>query len=314
MTGRRKQQAGVALLTALFIAALASIAAVALVAKQNVAFHRTETLQRSQQAWFVARGAADWVKTLLETDAQDNDVDYFGEFWAQPVDYLPVDNGVLSGRVLDQSGKFNLNNMAAPDPDGTRSIEIFKRLIRNLDDLQGVDPDAIVSAILDWIDADAETRFPGGAEDGIYLSKSPAYRAANREFVSVTELRLVEGITPKLYAQLAPLVTALPEFSLININTADEKLLYALAENPSPSDIASFVEIRNEEPAEDPRQITEDALLGPGVDANGLGVQSYFFLLEGEANIGRGRVRLYSLLYRSTSGDVKVIAQSRDAF
>ena len=311
---RRKQQAGVALLTALFIAALASIAAVALVAKQNVSFHRTETLQRSQQAWFVARGAADWVKTLLETDAKDNDFDYLGEFWAQPVDYLPVDNGVLSGRVIDLSGRFNLNNLNQPDPQGARAVEVFTRLIRSLNDLQGIDPDAIVSAIRDWIDADAETRFPGGAEDGIYLSKSPAYRAANRPFESVTELRLVEGVTPTLYQQLLPLVTALPEYTQININTADERLLLALSDPPSPSDIASFVEIRNEQPAEDPQQITADAILGPGVDANDLAVKSHFFLLEGEANIGRGRVRLYSLLYRSTSGAVKVIAQSRDAF
>lgn len=309
-----RHQAGVALLTALFIAALASIAAVAMMARQNVSFHRTETLQRSEQAWWVARGAADWVKTLLEADARDNDFDHLGEFWAQPVDYLPVDNGSLSGRVSDQSGRFNLNNLAAAGQDGIRSREIFGRLIRSLDDLQGTDPEAVTSAILDWIDADSETRFPGGAEDGIYLSRTPAYRAANRPIESVTELRLIEGVTPELYAQLAPLVTALPEFALINVNTADEKLLLALGEPASPGDVASFLELREDEPIEDTRQLTEDALLGGAVDYTGLDVKSSFFLLEGQANIGRGRVRLYSLLYRDTSGKVTIIAQSRDAF
>lgn len=310
----RRKESGVALLTALFIAALASIAAVAMLANQNVSFHRTETLQRSEQAWWVARGAADWVKTLLEVDAETSEFDHLGEFWAQPVDYLPVDNGSLSGRITDQSGRFNLNNLAAPGQDGLRSREIFGRLIRNLDDLQGVDPEAITAAILDWIDVDAETRFPGGAEDNIYLSKTPAYRAANRPIESVTELRLIEGVTPKLYAQLAPLVTALPEFSLINVNTADERLLLALGDPPSPSDVASFLERRVDEPIEDTQQLTADALLGGSVDYTGLDVESSFFLLEGEANIGRGRVRLYSLLYRDTSGKVTIIAQSRDAF
>ncbi|WP_348674310.1 type II secretion system minor pseudopilin GspK [uncultured Abyssibacter sp.] len=310
MSGRR--QRGVAVLTAIFVMALASIAAASLAYRQNVSFHRTEALKHSEQAWWVARGVADWATTLLEKDGQDNNIDHLGEFWATPVDYLPVDNGVVTGRIADLQGRFNLNNLASAEP---LYVEIFKRLILNIR-LDGSaptpDPEQLVSAIQDWIDPDVEPRFPGGAEDGIYFSRSPAYRAANRPFTSVTELRLVEGVSPELFQALLPFVTALPEETAININTAPAELLLAMSNNPSPGDVAAFVETRAEEPAETLDVVTNDAILGPAVDVQGLSVSTNYFLIQGEATIGRGRVRLYSLVFRSAQGQARVVYQSRD--
>ncbi|MBV61140.1 type II secretion system minor pseudopilin GspK [Abyssibacter profundi] len=310
----KRSQQGVAVLTAIFVMALASIAAASLAYRQNIAFHRTEALKHSEQAWWVARGVADWATTLLEKDREQGEVDHLGEFWATPVDYLPVDNGVVTGGMVDLQGRFNLNNLASTDPIYS---EIFQRLILGLSLESGSptpDPEQLVAAIQDWIDPDVEPRFPGGAEDGIYLSKTPPYRAANRPFASVSELRLVDGVTPALYAALEPLVTALPEETTININTAPPALLLALSANPSPGDIAAFVENRAEQPAESLDPITNDALLGPAVDRQGLSVSSRYFLVHGEATIGRGRVRLYSLIFRSAQGQARVVYQSRDTF
>lgn len=307
-------QRGVAVLTAIFVMALASIAAASLAYRQNIAFHRTEALKHSEQAWWVARGVADWATTLLEKDREQGEVDHLGEFWATPVDYLPVDNGVVTGGMVDLQGRFNLNNLASADP---LFADIFKRLVLGLSLGSGQatpDPEQLVAAIQDWIDPDVEPRFPGGAEDGIYLSKSPAYRAANRPFASVSELRLVDGVSPALYSALEPLVTVLPEETPININTAPAALLLALSDTPSPGEISAFVENRAEQPAESLDPITNDALLGPAVDAQGLSVSSQYFLVHGEATIGRGRVRLYSLIFRSAQGQARVVYQSRDAF
>lgn len=307
-------QRGVAVLTAIFVMALASIAAASLAYRQNIAFHRTEALKHSEQAWWVARGVADWATTLLEKDREQGEVDHLGEFWATPVDYLPVDNGVVTGGMVDLQGRFNLNNLASADP---LFADIFKRLVLGLSlgsSQATPDPEQLVAAIQDWIDPDVEPRFPGGAEDGIYLSKSPAYRAANRPFASVSELRLVDGVSPALYSALEPLVTVLPEETPININTAPAALLLALSDTPSPGEISAFVENRAEQPAESLDPITNDALLGPAVDAQGLSVSSQYFLVHGEATIGRGRVRLYSLIFRSAQGQARVVYQSRDAF
>ncbi len=125
----RQHQQGVAVLTAIFVMALASIAAASLAYRQNISFHRTEALKHSEQAWWVARGVADWATTLLEKDREDNEIDHLGEFWATPVDYLPVDNGVVTGRIVDLQGRFNLNNLASAE---VLYADIFKRLLLNI--------------------------------------------------------------------------------------------------------------------------------------------------------------------------------------
>lgn len=99
--------------------------------------------------------------------------------------------------------------------------------LRLLLDAADIDAD-IVQAILDWVDPDSETRFPNGAEDDYYLGRDPPYRAANRPFADVRELRLVRGVTPEIYAHLAPLVTALPQTTPVNANTAPVEVLMSL--------------------------------------------------------------------------------------
>src|SRR5690606_28484584 len=55
-------------------------------------------------------------------------------------------------------------------------------------------PPEILPAVLDWLDADGDTRFPNGAEDEYYTRLDEPYRAANGPFADVSELRLVRGI------------------------------------------------------------------------------------------------------------------------
>lgn len=96
--------------------------------------------------------------------------------------------------------------------------------------LQRLDIEApVTQAILDWVDADAEVRFPNGAEDAYYLKLETPYRAANRPFTDVSELLLVRGVTPAVYARLLPFVTVLPAEVAININTAPAEVLMSLA-------------------------------------------------------------------------------------
>jgi general secretion pathway protein K len=58
--------------------------------------------------------------------------------------------------------------------------------------------DTISDSILDWRDSDKLAR-ENGAEDETYQDKRPAYRAANRNFLMLQELLLVNGITPDIF-------------------------------------------------------------------------------------------------------------------
>src|SRR3546814_10237267 len=79
-------QHGIALITAIFIVALAAIAAAAILSSANLAIHRTQNLQESELAWWYVDGVESWVKTILLRDAEINKYDSLGDIWAMPVD------------------------------------------------------------------------------------------------------------------------------------------------------------------------------------------------------------------------------------
>ena len=66
------------------------------------------------------------------------------------------------------------------------------------------------------------------------LSQTPPYLPAHQLLRSISELRLIEGVTPKLYQQLTPKLSALPQVTPLNINTMPPQLLpilgYGLSE------------------------------------------------------------------------------------
>ena len=200
---QRGNQSGIALITAILVVALASIAATAILVSTDIAIHRTTNLQDSEKAWWYAEGVESWVKSILQRDAEMNKTDSFADIWAQPVDYLPIDQGFIRGRVEDLQGRFNLNNFGVQDP---RKFQLyvtqFGRLLQNI---QGADPsiaEPLADAIHDWIDTDSNPTGSGGAEDSEYLTYTPPYRTANRPLTSVSEVLAIKGMTKTLFNQL----------------------------------------------------------------------------------------------------------------
>jgi general secretion pathway protein K len=75
-------------------------------------------------------------------------------------------------------------------------------------------------ALADWVDSDS-TPLSGGAEDGSYARAEIPYRTANTLMADASEIRLLAGMNPEIYAAIRPWVCALPitELSPINVNT-----------------------------------------------------------------------------------------------
>lgn len=306
-----RRQRGIALITALLVVSLATIAAAALLASGSISLHRTATMLETEKAWWYADGVEAWIKTILERDAKDNSYDALDDIWAQPVDYLPVDQGFIRGQITDLQGRFNLNNLGVTDlPKYNIYVQIFERLFEQVE----IDPfvaKQIAAAVRDWIDADGETTGADGAEDTDYMSVLPPYRTPNRPMQSVTELMAVKGMTKELYVKLAPYITVLPMVpSPINVNTAAEPLLRALVAKPNP-EFENFIRDREIEPLEDAGKLS--TFIAAPLTADMLSVSSQFFELRAEATIGNGRVAIYSLYYRPSQGTPLVLAHSTDS-
>jgi len=245
---------------------------------------------------------------VLRRDANDSQRDTLDEDWATLLPPVTVEGGAVLGRIEDMQGRLNLNNLVGSDGQPVASaVARFRRLLANLD----LDPD-LASAVVDWIDPDIEPQYPGGAEDDIYLREEPPYRAANAPMASASELRLVAGFTAEVYAAVAPYVTALPESTPLNVNTASAPVLQSLAEGLGADDAQALVEARGETGfASVAEFLALPQLAGREIPDTDLSVSTRHFALIAEARIGSARATLYSLLQRGDKGSVAVLSRSR---
>jgi general secretion pathway protein K len=284
----------VALVTALLVVSLATMAAVAMATRQHVDVRRTANLLHGEQAYAYAIAAESWAQVILRYDIEDSRIDTLEEDWATALPPISVEGGFVNGRITDQQGRFNINNLLGENGDPSiADLEYFRRLLAVLE----LDP-AIAVALLDWLDANIDASFPDGAEDGAYLLAEPPYRAANRKMVSISELRLVKGFTPEVMAALAPHVTALPERTTINVNTATLEVLQALHAELTATGAGALIEGRGEEGYVDKNTfLAVDALAGLELDV-AVDVTSDWFRVLTDVTVGSGRATLASLLRR----------------
>lgn len=308
--GNKKSQRGVALITAVLITAVIAMAAVAMAAQQKLDVRRTANMIDGGRAYVFALGVESWVQQVLMRDRRDNQIDDLSEPWAKRLPAITVEGAVIGGRLDDLQGRFNLNNLVDQNKPSLPDVERFQRLLAAV----AVDPN-LTNAIVDWIDPDAETGFPEGAEDAEYLRATPAYRAANRPMASASELLLVRGVTADIYQKLAPLVTALPTRTAININTAPPAVLMSLGLGVTEADAEALIEARQKEPFLNVQTFLQHpALAGRKVPQEGLSVSSDYFLLDAAAQFGRGHARLYSVLFRGNNNSVQVMARGQGTY
>jgi len=299
-------QRGVALITALLVTAIATIAAVSMMSRQHLDLRRSSNIYAADQAWLFAQGIESWAVQVMQRDRDDSSSDHLGEDWATVLPPITVEGGVVAGKVEDLQGRFNLNNLIKDDEVSARDVEMLKRLFDVLDIDSGV-----VLAIVDWIDKDGEVAFPDGAEDNVYLGRETPYRSANGLMVSPSELLLIDGITYEDYQTLRPFVCALPERTALNVNTAGVELLQALISGLESGDAEQLLGEREETPFESVQGFRAHGLVkkhinaGAGQDGEAdksMAVSSDYFLLSAAAQFGRAEVRLASVIARDEKG------------
>src|SRR5271154_2423918 len=235
-----QRQRGVALIIALVLVALATILATKLSFDGFLEQRRTVGILAAEQALHFGMGAEALAADVLITDLQNSaTLTTLAASWAQPTQPLPItpENnpegepiGTLQGGLEDMQGRFNLNSLARLGPDGKTEdplpLQQFQRLLVSV----GVEP-RWAGLARDWIDPDDVVSDPDGAEDSVYTSQTPPYRAGNWPMMSASELMNLPGFGADRYRKIAPFVTALPTaLSKINICTAPAQVLESLAD------------------------------------------------------------------------------------
>lgn len=291
MRGKTRQQ-GVALLTTLLLVALVAILTVNLQWDTSLDMRRSNNLFESDQALLYALGAEAWASEILQTDARDSVTDHTGEDWATPVPTLPIEGGAIRGFLEDMQGRFNLNNLVGRRGQVDEvALEQFERLLTVLE----LDP-ALARITVDWLDRDLEPGFPSGAEDSFYTARIPPYRTANLAITSASELLAVGEMDAASYLILAPYVTALPNGTALNVNTASAPVLRSLSDQISDTVAENLVGERGDQGFDDLAAFAD--LVEPEI-LQSLELSSSFFRLTADVSIGSTRFTLYSLLERN---------------
>nr|WP_242540079.1 type II secretion system minor pseudopilin GspK [Trinickia mobilis] len=153
MSARRSQPSqhtGAAIVTALLVVALSAILVSGILWRQQVQIRRIENQRLVAQAQWVARGALDWTRLILRSEADTSaGITYLGGVWAVPIaktrlsDFLGQIGEVraqqgaqtyLSGSIEDAQAKFNLRNLVSVPAPGALQLDVeqvqaFQRLL-----------------------------------------------------------------------------------------------------------------------------------------------------------------------------------------
>jgi general secretion pathway protein K len=152
-TNSGSTEKGAAIITALLVVALAAILVSGILWRQEVQIRRIENQRLMTQAQWVARGALDWTRLILRSEADTSaGITYLGGVWAVPIERTRLseflgqsDKGAeqqsaqtyLSGSIEDAQAKFNLRNLVSIPAPGllqvnVQQVQAFQRLLSML--------------------------------------------------------------------------------------------------------------------------------------------------------------------------------------
>ncbi len=296
---------GVALIIVLGLVALISSWAVTAAYEDQLSLRRSENSQNYERAALASRSALALAIKILRDDAAASTTDDLTEMWAQEGSPFPIDDGSVSGHIVDVNRMLNLN--ALVDTSGMAVPEVVgyvKALFRGRE----LNP-LLVDALVDWMDADHQTYGRGGVEDSGYLGRG--YRIKNRHLDRWQELLLVQGFDAAVLRKLEGLVVVAPVAEIgmkVNINTAPVEVLMALVAGMSKADATAWIAHR-------PFASVTAALQGQrwaaAANSSYMSVVSDAFMVEAEAHFGHVMLCEIYLLERQSAQRLVVRAIER---
>ena len=318
---RKSEESGAALLTVLLLVAVMAVIAVGVLDDIRFGVRRTANAGGAGQAQWYALGAEELARVRIArlARATPGRTTLQGGWNGRPFQF-PIENGLLSARISDATGCFNLNSVAEARGDrfGRRDVGVrqFVILLAQL----GV-PESrgqtLADNLADWIDSDDISM--GGSEDPDYARLSPAYRTGGVMLAEASELRTIRGFTPDIYERIRPYVCALPttDLSPVNVNTlaADRGALITMMTLGAIAPEAG-TRLLAGRPAEGWATLQDfwnEPILVDQVPAEAVrdqvALRSRFFSLDADVTFAGSHATLNSLLEVDTAGSVKLVAR-----
>ncbi|WP_348747845.1 type II secretion system minor pseudopilin GspK [Pseudomonas rhodesiae] len=277
------KQRGMAIISALLIAAVVAVIAAGLLTRQRVFTRSLEAEQLRIQGQWLLLGALEDSRQRLWEARQKDVLTRLDQPWAR------AQKGLFEGRLEDEQGKFNLRNLVNRGRPDAEQVQNFERLCG----LIGVDG-ALSRRISQRVIASYDqTEQP---------AKYPMLR-------SLDDLSGVEGLDPLLLQRMQGFISVLPGVTWVNGNTARAEVLSAVVPGLSLSQAQALVAERDGGRWFINRGDFVNRLHLPQVAVESVlvGITSEWFRLQGQTRREQRRVTLDALLHRPENRQPQVI-------
>ena len=289
-----QQERGIALITAILIAALVAALAFALSARERLWLTQLANREDFAAAQSTALSAIDLARLTLRDDMRNNQVDHLLEAWTVPVPPINVEEGRVGGRLVELQGRLNLYPLQSAGKVSAAGLLALQRLLstQNLPaEWAGKLAGAMAAQVALW----QKTQKADASVARITAKLLPVADLA--ELAGLAEL---SGSDAQRLALIEPWTALLPEATSVNVNFAPPEVLMAVTPGLSLQDAETLVNRRAQAhftSAQDFVNALPDSLRTSTRSA-AYTVESQYFLSEAESWFGRAHVRLQALLYR----------------
>ncbi len=256
----RREQQGIALLTVLLVTSLALLITAAMVRSHRLVVHSSAQHLHQLQLRQLSFAGEAWALQRLRDGVQaPNAALAAGQTWASGQPNMHIDNGQIHVEIEDLAGRFNVEALLTKGP-------VDKVLAQR------------------WLRLQTQLGLPllaPGVFQGLSLS-------------DISQLRELPGVDGQWLARMRPWIALLGKDATLNINTASATVLATL-EGVTPEMARQLVAQRPMQGYASVQDFTfSPALIGLGVHANGLGINSRWFRITTQVRLGQSRLLLES--------------------
>ncbi|MBA5979277.1 type II secretion system minor pseudopilin GspK [Pseudomonas sp. MD195_PC81_125] len=300
----QSNQQGMAIISALLIAAVVAVIAAGMLTRQSVSTRALEADQQRVQGRWLLHGGLEISRQLLWDARQRDPLTRLDQPWAQRLNAHGFE-----GRLEDEQGKFNLRNLVANERVDEAQVQAFQRLCALIGISAGLSQRISQRVIGSYPyllnpqiaeNTTSKNAFDSGRATSPNASRKPQHPKLPM-LRSVDDLRSVEGVNEAVIGKLAPYLTVIPATTWLNGNTATAPVLAAYVPGLSLERAQALINERDAGRWFINRGDFVNRLRMPNLELTSVkvGITSDWFRLRGEARRDQRRVSLDALLHRS---------------
>lgn len=284
---------GLVLIAVLGLTALIALFMTINLSTTQVSSQRLSHILETQQLRYNAYSTINLAREILTRDLNKNTYDGVGDNWYHYrnwTDFTMEDGSILSLKVRDATGLYNLNSLV-----GLHSGELIR--FRNFLRYHGLNPN-LAGAIADWVDSDSRTNTFGGKESNYYKLQTPSLKSPNSKISTAAELQGIWNLSKEDLDKLADITVSLPNHRFINVNNLEEMYFRSLFPDGS---IGAHLRQSRSKKYETVNKFLDTIGTKKTPNDLNLSLLSPYFLLQLKVKSGTMEVRANALLERTNN-------------